>query len=252
MDNSVRGYRVLVTGAGSGIGASVARLFGSSGARVGLHYFRSEDQAKSTEQLINNRGGEAKTFQADFLDSGSAGQLIHSFTEEFGGIDVLVNNAGGIFGYTNFLELDEASWDKTYSLNVKAPFFLMRETFGVMKAGGGGRIINISSVSSKYGGSARNLHYSSSKSALECLTRGFARAGAESNILVNAIRCGVIDTRMREKIEGYSEERFRERVGKVLLKRAGTPEDVARMALFLASAGGDFITGETFAVAGGD
>lgn len=251
MDNSVKGKRVLITGAGSGIGASVARLFGSSGARVGLHYFGSEDHAKNIQQLICGKGGEAKTFQADFLDSASAGKLIHTFAEEFGGIDVLVNNAGGIFGYTNFLELDEASWDKTYSLNVKAPFFLMREAFSLMKAGGG-RIINISSVSSKYGGSANNLHYSSSKSALEGLTRGFARAGAEHNILVNAIRCGVIDTKMREKIEGYSEERFKERVAKVLLKRAGTPEDVARMALFLASQGGDFITGEMFAVAGGD
>ena len=121
-----------------------------------------------------------------------------------------------------------------------------------MKEHGGGRIINISSVNVKYGGSAKSMHYVASKAALDNLTLGFAREGAKYNILVNSIRCGLIDTQMRAKTEGYSEEDLKRRIDMVPLKRMGQPIDIARMALFLASEAGNFITGEIFTVAGGD
>ena len=137
-------------------------------------------------------------------------------------------------------------------MNAKAPFFLSGEVFDSMKDQGGGRIINISSVNVKYGGGAKSIHYVASKAALESITRGFAREGAKYNILVNTIRPGVIDTPMHTNIRGYSRKDFQKRIALVPLKRMGKPIDIARMALFLASEAGDFITGEIFTIAGGD
>jgi 3-oxoacyl-[acyl-carrier protein] reductase len=96
------------------------------------------------------------------------------------------------------------------------------------------------------------MHYTASKAALDSLTLGFSRAGADHNILVNSIRCGVIDTNMHTRIEGYSKDQFEKRINMIPLKRVGKPNDIASMALYLASEGGDFITGEIFTIAGGD
>jgi 3-oxoacyl-[acyl-carrier protein] reductase len=113
----------------------------------------------------------------------------------------------------------------------------------------GGKIINISSISVKYGGSAQTLHYGAAKSALETVTLGLSKAGAKHNILVNTVRGGFIDTPMHQKLGRTNIEK---RIEMIPLKKAGKPRDVAGMVLFLASEAGDFITGETFTVAGGD
>ncbi|HEB71918.1 MAG TPA: SDR family oxidoreductase [Nitrospirae bacterium] len=252
MNGGVKGKKILVTGAGSGIGASIALALGHHGAKVGVHYSSSKKKAEQVAAGIRESGGEAKIFKADFLEPGAPEDLTRSFAEEFGGVDGLVNNAGGVFGYGHFSELDHTDWENTYTLNAKAPFFLIKEVFEEMKKSGGGRIINISTVSAKYGGSANNIHYASSKAALDAMTAGFARAGAPFNILVNSIRCGVIDSGMHNKVEGYSETRFKKRINMIPLKRAGRPEDVALMALHLISDAGNFITGEFITIAGGD
>ena len=249
---TLKGKKVLVTGASSGIGASIARLFARYGAYVGLHYRSGEEQARSLLEDILGNSGKAEIFQGDLLEIETQQNLVKSFIRVFGGIDVLINNAGAVYDYVRFSELDEDSWDKTFTLNVKAPFYLSADAFDYMKEHRGGRIINISSVSVRYGSSAKGLHYTASKAALDSLTLGFSRAGAKHNILVNSIQCGVIDTPMHKRIEGYSEEDFKHRVSLIPLQRVGNPVDIARMALFLASEGGDFITGEIFAVAGGD
>jgi 3-oxoacyl-[acyl-carrier protein] reductase len=241
--------RVLITGASTGIGACTAELFASHGAKVGIHYNKSEVEVKSVLQRIKDRGGSAITLKADLLDSSSYTRLTNSFIESFGGIDVLVNNAGGIYGFKHFLELDEKSWDDTFALNVKAPFFISKEVYSFMKGHGGGKIINISSISAEYGGSANSIHYGASKAALDAITIGLSRAGAEYNILVNSVRAGFIDTSFHKKI---GRESIEERVKLIPLKRAGKPIDVAKMVLFLASDAGDYITGEIFTVAGGD
>jgi 3-oxoacyl-[acyl-carrier protein] reductase len=249
--DAVKGKRVLVTGAGVGIGAAIAELFARHGALVGVHYRQHREAAETLWAAIGRAGGRACLFSGDLEDERIRRTLVADFVRECGSIDVLVNNAGACYGYRHFLDLDEEAWDRTMSVNAKAAFFLSREAFRHMKENGGGRIINISSVATKYGG-PRSLHYAASKAALDVLTVGFAREGAQYGILVNSIRCGVIDTAMHQRIEGYSPELFRKRIEMIALKRPGTPLDVARMALFLASECGDFITGEVFTVAGGD
>lgn len=252
MFESLKEKKVLVTGSSTGIGAAIAMLFAQYGSEVGVHYCRNKKDALKVMEKIREQGRKTQLFQGDLTLAAERNSLIKKFIKAYGGIDVLVNNAGGIYDYKHFSALTEKSWDKTFSINAKAPFYLIREAFKYMKKNGGGRIINISTISVKYGGSPYNLHYCASKAALEALTSGFSREGAQYGILVNSIRCGLIDTPMQDKIPGYREKKFRQRASLVPLKRAGKPEDIARMTVFLASEGGNFITGQVLVVSGGD
>ena len=248
MFESIRGKKILITGASGGIGESMALLFAEHRATLGLHYNTGKDKIELLVGEIEKRGAQARPFQADLaVESGQA--LVDSFIDSFNGIDVLINNAGAVFGFKDFLELDNESWERTFRLNSQTPFFMSQRAFAYMKENGGGKIINISSVAAKYGGSARSLHYGAAKAALEAQTIGLARAGAKDGILINAIRGGFIDTPFHQKL---GSKNIGERIQLIPLKRAGRPEDVANMALFLASEAGDFITGEILAVAGGD
>tara|TARA_B100000315_G_scaffold254773_1_gene296539 strand:+ start:48 stop:806 length:759 start_codon:yes stop_codon:yes gene_type:complete len=246
--SGLKDKRILVTGATGGIGSCLVRLFAEEGATLGIHYHQNQEHAESLSREIKAGGGKAECFQEDLLSTDEL-RLVHDFIERFGGIDVLINNAGGIRGFKEFLDLDKSSWDETHRLNAQAPFFLAQQAFAYMKKQGGGKIINISSIAAKYGGSSKSLHYGAAKAALEAVTIGLARAGAPYRILVNSVRGGFINTPMHQNLGRI---RIEERVEKIPLKRAGEPEDLGRMVLFLSSGGGDFITGETFSVAGGD
>ncbi len=250
MFESIKGKRILITGATGGIGSALAELFADYGAHLGLHYVKNHKKALNLLKKTREKTS-SEIFKANLLKSKEVMNLAKSFIKKLGGIDVLINNAGS-YNHIDFRSLDEKFWQNTFDLNVKAPFILSRDVFNYLKDQGGGRIINISSVNVKYGGSGKSLHYIASKAALESVTRTLAKEGAKYNILVNAIRPGLIDTPMRTKIKNYSEKDFLKRMELVLLKRAGKPIDVAQMALFLASEAGDFITGEIFTVAGGD
>ena len=156
----------------------------------------------------------------------------------------------GIEGYKDFHELDETSWSKTYRLNTQAPFFLAQKSFTYMEKQGGGKIINISSIAAKYGGSPKSLHYGVAKAALEAMTIGLARFGAPHNILVNAIRGGFIDTQFQRRFTKGKD--LKSRIDLIPLKRSGRPGDIAHAVLYLASEAGNFVTGEILTVAGGD
>ena len=248
MFESIKNKKVLITGASGGIGSCMALLFAKYGASVGIHYNVGENESTILVDKIKKMGADVAAFQAD-LTKESSKSIIPSFINHFGGLDILINNAGAAIGPKDILDMDEDSWDKTFWLNTRAPFFLAQNAFKHMKENGGGKIINISSISVKYGGSSQTLHYGAAKSALETITLGLSKAGAKHNILVNTVRGGYIDTPMHEKM---GRKNLKERIDMIPLKRAGKPQDMAGMVLFLASEAGDFITGETFTVAGGD
>jgi len=249
MFEGLSGKKVLITGASSGIGECTAELFAGYGATVGVHYHSHKEPADNLVGRIRKNGGRAFSLEADLIDVSMVNRLVAGFISEVGGIDILVNNAGGAYGHDNFLDLDIESWNKTLALNLISPFILAKESFAYMKENEGGRIINISSISAKYGGSGRTMHYGAAKSGLEAVTKSLAREGAPYNILVNAIRPGVIDTPAHQKI---GRSTLDERVKSVPLRRAGKPLDIARLCVFLGSECGEFITGQVYDVSGGD
>ncbi len=241
----LQGKRALVTGASGGIGREIAKLFGLEGAFVGVHYHRDAASARRVVREIAALGGAAEAMRADLSKPQSCKELVRKFAR--GGLDVLVNNAGAVHGYGRFEGLKESDWDLTFAVNARAPFLLAREALAVLPRGG--RIINVSSVSAKYGGGANTLHYGASKAALESLTLGLAKAAAKKGILVNAIRPGFIDTDVHESL-GRSD--IAKRIAMIPLGRAGRPEEVAQAALFLASDASSYVTGQILSVAGGD
>ena len=245
----MKGKRVLITGASGDIGASMVKLFASQGAWIGIHYQQNRKKAEILRESCKRQGAQAECFRGDLLEHAGSIRLMERFLKRFRRIDVLINNAGAVIGPAHFTKLNESSWDQTLALNAKAPFFLARQAFLQMKRQNGGKIINISSVSAKYGGSPRTIHYGAAKAALDAITVGLARSGAPHRILVNSIRAGFIDTSFHRKI---GRTQLQKRIHLIPLQRAGVPLDVARTALFLASEAGDFITGEVLTVSGGD
>ncbi len=246
-DSSLSGKVALITGASGGIGSAIARTFARHGCSLALQYRSDRTQAARLAAELRAPGVRCETFQADLLKKGAPESLVGKALESLGRLDILVNNAGAVIGREHFSKLSGKDWELTMRLNATVPFVLSREAFKAMK-GSGGRIINISSVAAKFGGSSRSMHYGAAKAALEALTSALAREGAAHGILANAIRAGVIDTPFHRKFP----KDMKARVAMIPLGRMGMPEEVAALALFLAGPQAAFITGQVLAVTGGE
>lgn len=243
----LQGKRILVTGASSGIGEATVRLLGEAGAVVGIHYHQRLKEAQTIKEEIQLSGGKAEIFQANLINHQERDKLIPAFIDTFGGLDGFVNNAGAPQGKNSFPNILKTEWDETFALNIEAPFFLSQQAFTIMQSHGGGKIVNVSSIGVKYGGSAKTIHYAMAKSALETLTVGMAKLGADFNILVNTVRAGMTNTAFWKN---KTKEEIDARKKLIPLKRIGKPEEVAEMICFLLSHA--YITGQTIAISGGE
>ncbi len=239
----LKGKKALITGASRGIGRAIAIKFAKNGAIVGINYFKSENEARKVLELVNEHS-KGVLLKGDVGSYKEAKKIVKDFVKFAGGIDILVNNAG-IYERKNFEELSEEQWDETLRINLKGSFNICKHAIPYMKEGG--KIIFISSQLALKG-SSHGADYAASKAGLLGLMKSLAIELASRKINVNAIAPGTIDT---DIIAGYSMKERMEREKQIPLGRIGKPEDVANVALFLASDLANYVTGEVILVTGG-
>ncbi len=237
---------VLITGASGGIGSATARLFAQNGYNVIINYFNSRNEALALEQELRALGCDAIALKADVADIDQVKAMFETCAEKFGGVDVLVNNAG-IARQKLFTEITQADYDAMFNINVKGCFNCCQCALPYMIRRKKGKVINISSVWGVTGASCE-VHYSASKAAVIGMTKALAKEAGPSNIQVNCVAPGVIDTAMNAWLSAEAIEQLKEEIP---LGKLGSPSDVAELVLFLASEKADYITGQVIGVDGG-
>lgn len=245
MDYKIK-RNVLITGATSGIGREIAVVFASKGWNLFCHYHSSGKKIENLNKDVAEHGVDIHRLKADFRSKGD----IRRFLSEVKKLDIdsLINNAGTYIAARHFSDLGLDDMRDVFMVNAFAPMMIASAVFARMKEKRFGRIVNISSIAAKYGGSAHSMHYGCSKLALEGMTKTLAREGAPHNILVNTIRPGVIDTEFHKRFP----KDMKKRIDMIPMKRMGTPGDVAHLTYYLGSDKNSYITNEAIAVSGGE
>lgn len=237
---------VLITGAGRGIGRTIAIALAKEGAEVVINYNGSEERAKEVKQTIEENGGKASIYKCNVSDFVACEAMIKDIVKEYGHLDILVNNAG-ITKDGLIMKMKEEDFDSVLNVNLKGTFNTIRHSARQMLKQRSGKIINISSVSGILG-NVGQANYAASKAGVIGLTKTMARELGSRGITVNAIAPGFVDTEMTEVLS----EEIRENACKqIILGRFGKPEDIANTAVFLASDKADYITGQVISVDGG-
>jgi 3-oxoacyl-[acyl-carrier protein] reductase len=240
---------VVVTGAGMGIGAALARGFAGAGAQVAAHYHRSAEGAQAVAAEVQAAGGRVTLLQADLTDRTAVTGLFDTISETLGGVDVLVNNTGGLVRRALVDEAPDDLYDAVLEVNFGSVFAACRAAVPSMKARGGGAIINITSIAARNGGGRGASLYCAGKGAVSSYTRALAKELASDNIRVNAISPGVIDTPFHSQT---APEAFAAMVSQIPLGRPGRPDEIIGPALFLADDSlSSFVTGHVLEVNGG-
>ena len=242
LDNKV----IIITGASRGIGKAIAQECVQQGAKVAFTYLSSEEKAKALESELSNSGGTAKGFKSDASVFDEAQSLVDAVVEEFGTVDVLVNNAG-ITRDTLLMRMSEQQWDEVMNTNLKSAFNLTKAVQRTMLKARSGSIINMSSVVGVKG-NAGQANYAASKAGLIGFTKSVAQELGSRNIRCNAIAPGFIETEMTEALDQKVVQEWRNGIP---LKRGGAPIDVANATVFLASDMSAYVTGQTIHVCGG-
>ena len=241
------GKVALVTGAQQGIGKAIALAYGREGASVVINYLDNQAAAEDIATQIRALGQRAVSMAGDVAQAADVRRMVEA-GESLGGIDILVNNAG-IFPRVEFLDMTEAQWDEVLNVNLKGTFLCTQAVAQkLVERGRPGAVINLAS-SAAFRSSPRGVHYVASKAGIVGVTRATALELAPYGVRVNAIAPGTTDT--AQPRYGMSEEELQAAGRQVPLGRMGTPEDVADLAVFLASEEARHITGQTLHVNGG-
>lgn len=241
------GRNVIVTGGASGAGVGIAHRFAEAGANVAITYHSNGAAAAEKVEALRAFGGKAEAYALDQRDVDSIPGVLNAIARDFGGIDVLMNNAG-IYPHQNNLDMSREEWDEMQESNTRGVYFLCQAAAKIMKEQkDGGAIINVSSINATCP-SDTLVHYGTSKVAVEFLTRGLAHDWGKYGIRVNCIAPGLIENPMLDTwVPGWRQS-YCERAP---LGRLVRPEDLGNAALFLGSPLASFITGQILTVDGG-
>lgn len=240
------GKTAIITGASRGIGKSIAKKFAEEGANVVFTFLSSVEKGKELESELSSLGIKAKGFQSDAANSKACEDLVNEVVNQFGTVDVLVNNAG-ITRDNLLMRMTELQWDEVMNANLKSVFNLTKAIQRPMLKARKGSIINMASVVG-IEGNAGQANYAASKAGIIGFSKSIAQELGSRNIRCNAVAPGFIETEMTAALDPKIKEGW---IEDIPLKRTGTAEDVANLVAFLASDNSSYITGQVISICGG-
>lgn len=240
----LKGKTAIVTGGSRGIGAAICKKFAEQGANIALLYAGNTYKAEETKAALQEMGVKAEAYQCNVADAEQVAAVCKQIIKDFGGADILVNNAG-ITKDKLVPMMKVPDFDSVVDTNLKGAFYMIKQLYPVFMKQKSGKIINISSVSGLMGNPGQT-NYSASKAGLIGLTKSVAKELASRNVNCNAIAPGFVATDMTENLSENNAL-----VDHIPMKRFAQPEDIANLALFLASDQSDYITGEVIRIDGG-
>ena len=244
----LKGKTALVTGSSRGIGRAVAISYGKEGANVVVNYTSNKKAADEVVDIIQAAGSKAIAVKADVARKKDVENLVTTTIETFGGLNILVNNAG----FTRpamMLKMTEEEWDQVLNIHLKGAFLCSQAAGAQMREQKSGKIINVMSVAGLVG-TVGQINYSAAKGGVLSMTKSIARELARYNVCANVISLGIVSTEMSEKIT--TDEKLKEiYMNRILLKRFAEPDDIAPAFVFLASDESNYITGQLLCVDGG-
>lgn len=247
---SLVGKRALVTASGQGIGKAIAEGLLKAGCDLAVHYYSDEKGAREVVALAQSLGRKAQIFQADLTEEKAAAAMVGQAADFLGGLDVLVNNAGGLVARKALGQVDLSFWKKVIDINMTSMLIVTREAVPHLARAGSASIVNISSLAGRKGGHGGSLVYSTTKGAVLTFTRALAGELGPQGIRVNAVAPGLILGTSFHNTH-TSKESADETIRGIPLARPGDVDDIARPVVFLAAEYDGFITGATLDINGG-
>ncbi len=242
----LEGKRAIVTGGSMGIGASIAKVLARQGADVAINYRKHDTEARQVVAEIESLGRTGLAIKADVANFADAQRMVDEVKEKFGGLDILVNNAG-INRDSVVWKMTEQQWDEVLDTNLKGYFNYIHAAVGIFREQKSGKIVNVTSINGLRGKFGQT-NYSASKAGIIGLTKALARELGKSNVNVNAVAPGLIETEMMKDAPETVKEAA---LAEIVLGRLGKPEEVAEVIAFLCSEAARHITGEVIRVDGG-
>jgi NAD(P)-dependent dehydrogenase (short-subunit alcohol dehydrogenase family) len=249
MNITLEGKRALVTGGNSGIGAAIALALAEAGAKVAINYVGHPEAADKLVTTIKQKGGEAMSIQADVSDPKAVGKLFRQMDAAWGGIDILINNAGIDGANALAWRADIVAWRKVIEVNLYGAFYCAHEALKRMVRQKSGVVLSTTSVHEEIAWSGHSA-YTASKAAVSMLTKTLAQEAAPHGVRVLAVGPGAIKTPINRTVWS-NPKRMKDLLEKIPLKRIGEPDEIARMVVVLVSDAASYVTGRTIFVDGG-